>query len=360
MARLTDASVRSLPLPAHGQKAYRDDTLPGFAVRVSQGGTKTFALMVGKDRQLITIGRYPVISLQDARTEAKRLLAERTLGKHRPTRLSFTDALALFVAEKEQKNRTRTIDENKRLLTKYFPSVQKKAVADITTDDITRQLDKLRSTPGTALHAFWAMRLFMRWCVKRRYIQHSPIDGLDAPSPTKFRDRVLSDDELRAVWRATDDDTFGKIVRVLMTTGQRRGEIGALQADWIGENTITIPAHISKNRRQHTFPIGSLTKAIIQPANFSGWSKSKARLDKVANIAPWTLHDLRRSYATNLHALGIRTEVVEALLNHVSGVSRAGISGVYNRHRYEAEMREAVTTYEEWFTRTILPQKEEG
>ena len=165
--RLTDISVKALAPPEHGQKTYRDDTLAGFGVRVSQGGTKSFVLIHGAARQFTTIGRYPILGLAEARQEAKRILAERTLGKHRPARLVFADALDLFVAEKRQKNRARTIMENKRLLTKYFPAINRKHLEDVQADDITRQLDKLRTTPGTALHAFWALPPFLQWCYRQ-------------------------------------------------------------------------------------------------------------------------------------------------------------------------------------------------
>jgi integrase len=118
------------------------------------------------------------------------------------------------------------------------------------------------------------------------------------------------------------------------------------------------------------------TTAFLFPARggsgncFNGWSKGKAQLDKKIvdilspdinqkpiSFTPWTLHDLRRTYATNLQRLGIKLEVIEALLNHVSG-TRAGIVGVYQRHAYETEMREAVTTFDAWFSANILPNEE--
>ncbi len=377
--RLTDIQVRNLKAPEKGAHVYYDDALKGFGVRVSQAGTKAFVLATGKNRDRVTIGRYPNVSLHDARKEAQRLIGERASGTIKPpkARMIFSDALTLFVAEKSQKNRARTIDENKRILTKYFPKLQTKALSDITTDDITTTLDKLSETPGTSLHAFWSMRLFMRWCVKRRYIQHNPIEGLDAPAPTNRRDRVLSDDELRAVWKAADEMSypFGCVVKLLIITGARRSEIGTLSIGWLDfeKQTCTIPSEYSKNRKSHQFPIGTTAICILKfaiasahqnegtylfPAQgrtnscFSGWSKAKIQIDKLAKIEPWTLHDLRRTLATNWQRLGIRYEVIESYLNHISG-TKSGVAGTYQRHRYEAEMREAVTAYENWFTATI-------
>ena len=130
--RLTDISVRTLPVPPKGQRTYYDDTLTCFGCRVSQGGTRSFVVMHGTDRQVITIGRYPVITLSDARKEAKRILAERTLGKHRAKSISFDAALALFLAACKQKNRSRTVADYTRLLKRHF-AFGRRQLSDITT-----------------------------------------------------------------------------------------------------------------------------------------------------------------------------------------------------------------------------------
>jgi integrase len=343
---------------------------------VSQAGTKAFILATGKNRDRTTIGRYPIVSLQDARKEALQLIGDRAGGKLHRTRMPFEDAIPLFVAEKTQKNRARTIVENERILRKYFVSLHRTNLPDITTPDITRILDKLSDTPGSALHAFWTLRTFLRWCFKRGYFDRNPIERLDPPSRTVFRERVLTDDELCTVWQAADqtDHQFGAIVKLLILTGQRRSEIGSMQASYLTDNQICLPSEITKNRRTHTFPIASTAAAILSsnitpsttsifPAKgqfdqpFNGWSKAKAQLDQKAQIAPWTLHDLRRTYATGLQRLGVKLEVIEALLNHVSG-TRAGIIGVYQRHHYRDEMREAVERWESHL-RTILEARKD-
>src|SRR5581483_8151658 len=171
--------------------------------------------------------------------------------------MTFAEALTIYVAEKRQKVRASTIDENKRILDKYFADLHAKQLGDLTTDDITDITDALSKTPGTALHAFWSARTFLRWCVRRRYLPHSPIEGLEAPSRIVFRDRVLTDDELRQVLLAARGaGAFGKIVIALAYTGQRRDEIANLRREWIDTDalTITIPAEHTKNRREHTFP----------------------------------------------------------------------------------------------------------
>jgi len=174
------------------------------------------------------------------------------------------------------------------------------------------------------------------------------------------RSRVLTDDELRRVWVAIDEcGTFGAIVKLLILTGQRRGETAALQSSWIKIDAITLPKEITKNGREHTFPIGTMAASLLaerstsgglflarwRQTNFSGWSKSKAALDKLSGVSGWTLHDLRRTFATNLAALGTPIHVTERLLNHVSG-TQSGIVAVYQRHSYMPEMRKAVEAWE--------------
>src|ERR1700676_3050995 len=119
--RLTDISVRALPPPTKGQKTHWDDTLKNFGCRVSQGGTKSFVVQHGADRRLITIGRYPVITLAEARVEAKRILAELTLGRHRPRTARWDEALELYLAACAEKNRKRTVHAYTRLLNRHFP-----------------------------------------------------------------------------------------------------------------------------------------------------------------------------------------------------------------------------------------------
>lgn len=367
-AGFSDVYVRSLPRPEKGQRSYWDGKLRGFGVRVSQGGAKTFVL--NKNNSLITIGRFPILSLADARTEARRILAERTLGKVRPQSISFQATLALFLDEKQKARRARTHHDLKARLNRHFPF--KCQLAEITHDDIARRLSKI-PTAREHNHALRVGKTFFNWAVNRRYLTESPMRGFSMRS-AQSRARVLSDDELKRVWNAAEQcGTFGVIVKLLTLTGQRRGEIAALQPSWIARAsdasaagylwTITLPASITKNGREHTFPIGELAASMLQPAThassspflfpargraatpFNGWSKSKGALDQLSGVENWTLHDLRRTFASNLAALGVPLPVIEKLLNHVSGTF-AGIVAVYQRHNFMPEMRDAALKWE--------------
>ena len=105
---LTDIVVRNAQQPEQGQTTLWDKSLPGFGLRISQGGTRSWTVMLGVDRRLVTIGRYPVVTLAAARNEAKRILAEEVLGKRRAPNISFEKALEIFLAASEQRNRPRT------------------------------------------------------------------------------------------------------------------------------------------------------------------------------------------------------------------------------------------------------------
>ena len=380
--RLTDISIKALPPPAKGQVTYTDDTVPGFGVRVSQGGVKSFVVVYGRSRRRATLGRYPTISLQDARKAAKQLLAERALGKRDATPIDFEEALTLFLSTHFPTGypKPRTKAETKRLLDRHFLApLRHEKLADIQTEEISRIIDRLQGTPSEARHAFAAIRQFFNWAAGRGYVSRSPCERLRAPGQAVSRDRVLTNNELRRILARAraDDSTFTKIVQLLLFTGQRRDEIASLRPEWIDfkNRTITLPPQITKNKRQHTFPFGKLAGAVLKAAMtkmedekkdeekkekpkllfaargrntpFAGWSKAKPAFDSGCPISHWTLHDLRRTCATNLAALGVPVHVTEKLLNHVSGTT-SGIVAVYQRHTYLDEMREAIEAWEKF------------
>jgi integrase len=184
----------------------------------------------------------------------------------------------------------------------------------------------------------------------------------------RSRERVLSDAELAVVWRACREDSYGRIVKLLMLLGQRREEIGAMADQEIrlerDGGHWSIPGERTKNSRPHEVPLPSSAAAILREAPrvkgrkslfgegvgpFSGWSKARRALDaRIAatgtELAPWRLHDLRRTVATRMAELGIQPHVIEAVLNHVSG-SKAGVAGIYNRAAYGPEKRHALNLW---------------
>src|SRR5579864_1208756 len=367
---LTDIVVRNLTSESK-QRTYFDDNPRGFGLRVGPGGAKTFVVVCGAARERITIGRYPIITLAQARTEAKRILAERTLGAKRPRHIRFETALTEFGLQHcDRKNRPSTAKETKRVLQKYFlPPFRRNYLEEITDADIGKIIEGLSDTPSAANHAFTAARTFFRWVAKppRRYIPYSPMSGMSLPFAPVRRKRVLTDRELVAVWRTAEarTDDYGIIVRLLMLSGQRRNEIASLHSAYVEGDVVTLPEELSKNHQEHAYPLCSLARSLLPqregllfPAKARGtptnhWSECKEDFDKECPIAPWQLRDLRRTFATKLASLRVAPHIIERLLNHRLGTLQAGgeisaVAEVYNRHLYIDEMREAVEKWERY------------
>ncbi len=365
MHSLTDISIRALKPPVKGNTVLWDKSMPGFGVRCSQGGTKSFFLMYGTERARYQIGRVGIITLAEARDLARKFLAQRTLGKRENPTLKFEDAVAVFFESQAERIRPNTMRDYKRLLDTHFkPKLKGKPLTEIQTHQLTAIIDKLLPTKAECNYAFAVIRRFFRWAVSRRYLTHSPLEGIGLPTKTETRERVLSLPEIAEVWRKSGDTHFGRIIRLCIVTAQRRGELGAIRDEWINkaDRTITFPAAITKNRRAHTFPYPPTADPLLEgtgllfPARgkdtpFNGWSKSKLALDKkLQNVAPWTIHDLRRSTATHI-AQFTPPHIVERILNH----TQQGTAPIYNRHLYLEEMRHAMN---EWQNRldSILKQ----
>lgn len=371
---LTDLSIRNL-LPAPNRYEVFDKKTPGFAVRVSPKGVKTFVLLYrfSGRQQRLTLGRFPILSLKEARRLANDALNKaahgldpqkaKRLAQARTDLSSIIDSFAtIYCAEH---NRASTAQETLRLLrSRFVPLWGTRDVTSIAKEDVTRVLDRIlaNGTPSAANHALAALRKLFNWCVERGLIEVSPCASIPRPSPIKSRDRVLSDQDLAAIWNAaaTLGYPYQHIVHLLILTAQRRGEVVGLKWQEINfsELTWSMPGERTKNGIAHSIPLSSpvceLLKCIprIHPSllfpargndetTFSGFSKLKAELDVLSGVSDWTLHDLRRTAATGMARLGVAPHVVERLLNHVSG-SFGGVAGIYNRFQYAAEVRAAL------------------
>jgi integrase len=212
------------------------------------------------------------------------------------------------------------------------------------------------------------LRKMLSWAVERGIITASPAAGVGAPGGEETRDRVLAPGELAAVWRACDalGWPFGPLVQLLIVTAQRRDEMAHMA--WpdldLERRLWTLPRALTKADRVHEVPLAALALEIIQstpkigadgllfPANrhggparpVSGFSKAKARLDRLSGVTGWRLHDLRRTAASEMARLGHPPHVVAAILNHSPG-STQGITAIYNRHRYGDEKRQALAAW---------------
>jgi integrase len=255
-------------------------------------------------------------------------------------------------------------------------------LSTITKPQVHDLLDSIvdRGAPIAANRVHTQLNVMGRWAVERGIVTTNPFAGIKAPSSERgrARERVLSDVELRLVWKAAEAIgwPFGSIVKLLALTGARRDEVAQMEWREIDFDCAlwTLPAARSKNRREHAIPLSDAALEIlrslprIERSGFvftttngrvpvSGFNKAKDRFDDAIDelrtqpggeesepIEPWVFHDLRRTVATNLQKLGVRLEVTESVLNHVSG-SRAGIVGVYQKHDYATEKRQALDAW---------------
>jgi hypothetical protein len=210
---LTDATIRAAPVPAKGQKTIWDG-LKGFGIRLSQGGSKTFIVLIRSGRRR-TIGRYPAVSLSEARTEARRILAEKQLGKLRPARVSFDTALKEYLEDCEHRLRPRSLKNYREYLTAYFP-YGRRSLSEITTREIILALRPLSNSQRE--HAARIGRTFFTWCVHHSLLDVSPMQNMPPVALGKPRTRVLTEDELRAVYRTARAGTtpFHSLVALLV------------------------------------------------------------------------------------------------------------------------------------------------
>jgi integrase len=341
---------------------------------VTAGGGKSFLAQYrhAGEKRRIPLGSYSAISLADARNAVRAIMGDVAKGLDPASdrkRKAAHDALTIeaLVGQWERLNltdrRERYATEAVRALRYAFASQLKTPAAELSRSAVVRVLDSMANDGKTAMASRTAAygRACYQWAVKRGSLSTNPFHALPLAAATK-RERVLANDELRAIWRATErPGSFNAIVRMLMLTGQRREEVAGLTWEDVAADLSawTIPSVVAKNGVAHLVPLSTQAQTILRAAPraecgglvfpglrgpFNGFSKAKEVLDKASGVKNWRLHDLRRTMATGLQKLGVRLEVTEAVLNHVSG-SRAGIVGIYQRHDWVDEKRAALAAW---------------
>jgi integrase len=373
MAKLTAKTVETIK-PATARQEIPDTLLPGFYLVVQPSGARSFAVRYrhhGKPRKH-TLGSYPILDLKTARELGTKVLRAAAEGrdpaqeKQRERATIVKDVVAQFLVKHGQRCRPRTLAGYALLLKHYaLAPWGNRPIGSITRAEVRAVLDKIMAngTPILANRAHGAIGKLFGWAVEQEIIAASPVVGLKAPAVERSRDRILSDDELRTVWRAAEQigPPYGAIVQLLILTGQRRGEIAALTWDEIDlkKRLIGLSRERVKNNRSHEIPLSPQAAAIIEalprsherflfsplgrhPIN--GFARYKERFDRICAVTDWTLHDLRRSCASGMARLGVSLPVIEKVLNHTSG-SFAGIVAVYQRHDFAAEKRAALDAW---------------
>jgi integrase len=370
-----------------------DDEQRGLGLRVTLSGKSYLAqYTINGTKRRVPLGSCSAISLAAAREAVQAILgdvakgrdpaSERKEAKQKAKEKAAQEALTLgFLIDKWEEQhladkRPGYAAEATRALRFAFTKHLKAPAANLSPKAVKATLNAIadKGKKATARLTGAYGRACYGWGIGKDLLTENPFAGIKLDAVAS-RDRVLSDDELKAVWEATGGPgAYNAIVRMLILTGQRREEVAKMIHDEIATDlsSWTIPANRTKNRVAHIVPLSAQAQEIIKAAPrlakddaeekdddrpeyvfqgragaFNGFSKAKMTLDHDSGVTGWRLHDLRRTMATGLQRLGVRLEVTEAILNHVSG-SRAGIVGVYQRHEWADEKQAALNA---WGTR---------
>lgn len=374
----TQRVVDNLKLPSDStDHRIWDADMPSFGVRLRPSRTSYFVqYRIGRQQRRENLGDIRKLTLKDARKVAAQRFAKVELGvdpaaEKAATRnihhTKFGSAADRYLAVKNTVLTPQTWKATKRYLEVYWAPLRMRPINEITPRIVAPILASLSEQHGrtAAARARGVLSAFFAWAIKEQLAERNPTIGTNNPEDGILaRDRVLDDGEIRAIWNACLDDDFGRIVKLLLITACRRDEIGGLswvEIDFSAER-VNLPGGRTKSKRAHILPLPRLAVDILREVlpkedrvflfglsggSFSRWSWEKVKLDSrllaagVA-IAPWRLHDLRRTAATRMAELGVQPHVIEAVLNHSWG---SQVSRTYNRHAYEAEKREALSRW---------------
>lgn len=362
-----------------------DDGIKGFGAKITKSGAVSYILQFRMGGREASTRRYTIGSHGSpwtpatAREEAQRLflLIAQGIDPVEVEKQRRREAVDLAFSNYAERFERSCVGRGwKVLVARSFrihvkPVLGSKPLPKITRSDVVAVFDRMPDCQvANRRNVFAVLRRMFRWAVSRGDIDRSPMEGMETPPAVKARDRWLSDQELARIWEHAPKThhCFGPIVRLLIVTGQRREEVSSLSWEELEqhERMWTLPGDRAKNGEPNRVPLNELAVAVLDAVagkstwprrgkvfststggGFTGYHKGKEKLDRMVAedggdpIAPWRLHDLRRTLATGFQRLGVRFEVTEAVLNHVGG-SRAGVAGIYQRHDWKAEKREAL------------------
>lgn len=401
---LTDTKLRSLcTSPPAERIELKDGTISGLLLRAGPSGRPTWTLrytvngrggvtergkkLAGRKFYRITLGEYPALSLLKARAKAATMLADADNGINPIERLeSVATVKRGTVAELSEaflehhcRGRLRSADKAEWIMRDYVvPKFGDYAPKQVTRRDIINYLDDLKkraSKTATMDTRKW-LSVFFNWALEREYVDFNPVGGIRSPVKSKPRERVLSLEEARAVWKAAQAEPFpsGSLICLLMLTGARLREIGHTQLGWLDRANacIDIPGESYKTGDPTVIPLIPEALQIFEripkpprgPYLISSnggkrpvWTATPEALTRIREgaetelgrkIDRWTIHDLRRTAATHMARLGVDEIVVERVLGHRIG----GVKAVYNRYRYIEEKRAALKL---WAAELLTP-----
>jgi integrase len=348
------------------QTDYFDEATKGLALRVSRSGSKswTWHHTINGKRARLTFGSYPAISLGAARAKADEA---RALG---PEAIAKADSFQAICEECLRRSDIRTKAWRQGVLERaVYPVIGAKPIDDIRRSDVVRLLDQIEDQRGaaTADQALAIIRRVMNWHAARSDDFRSPIvRGMARTRPNeRARDRILTDDELRSIWKASEGMPFGSYVRFLLLTAARRTEASGMEWAEIVSGDWTLPATRNKTNQDLVRPLSKAALSTLPERNgrwvfvnsigtgpLADFVRPKAALDEASGVTGWTLHDLRRTARSLMSRAGVPSDHAERCLGHVIG----GVRGTYDRHEYYDEKRKAFEALASLVARIVDPK----
>jgi integrase len=386
IVKITQLAAERLAVPKAGRVEYFDTALPSFGLRVSSTGHRAWILLYRVNGRLrrFTIGsfaRWPEVA--KARARAREILHRVERGedpgadKPAARQPDTVRAVAALFIEKHAKVKNRSWRDTDRIFKRHvLPQWGDRDVTTITRRDVIELLERIadRGTPIAANRTLAAIRKMFAWAMERDVLTTSPVVGVKAPAVERIRERTLTDDEIVRLWHAAGDlgGRAGAFIRMLLITGQRRAETAQMRwadVDLTGAIWV-IPADRAKNGKAHAVPLSipalDVLRAVPRLNEYvfagragrpiAGYSKLKTKLDALAGVRDWHLHDARRTCATGLARLGVPAVTIGAVLNH----ARVGVTGrVYDRHDYLPEARHALDAWGAKVESLVRPHAED-
>jgi integrase len=391
--RLTPAwAAKATTEPNAQRTTYWDVAMPGFGLMVTANGHKSYVVQyraAGRSRRMHLKDE---LTLTAARKEAKAILGAVARGGdplavRRRAQRAKSDTLKAIFEEylAREGSRLRTIGERRASLRRHvLPKLGDRQIGDITRTDIVRLLDRIADKSGAPMadHVLAYLRRVMTWHASRSDDFRSPIvRGMARTRPSqRRRQRVLFDDELKAVWRVAEasQSAFGHLVQFLLLTATRRTEAAGMRRSEVAGDEWIIPQERYKTGFELVIPLSRAAQAVLAAVPrigksglvfttdgkrpLAGFSKFKRAFDiKVlaelhkqnseAELPRWTLHDLRRTARSLMSRAGVPSDHAERCLGHVL----PGVRGTYDRHEYLAEKRRAFDTLAVLIERIVSP-----
>jgi integrase len=379
--RLTPAFVLKARSPEKGDRIiYWDPDPRGFGLMVTAAGRKSYVVQYrahGRSR------RYTLksgLSLSAARKEATKLVGDIARGgdpvdkrrSDKATAEKMLRSIAEHYFQREGEKLRSYAVRRARFENHVFPTLGSRQIGSIRRSEIVSLLDKIEDTSGpqAAQSVLRDLSRLFNWHAGREDDFKSPIIRGMSRTKAVSRDRILSDDELRAIWRAAEASTgpFGRFVQLCLLTAARRTECAEMARAELGGNIWVIPGARMKSKIEHVIPLSGAAMAILADIPVTGrwvftsdgrhpirgFTKYKAAFDRQCGVTGWRLHDLRRTARSLLSRAGVDADIAERCLAHTIG----GVRQIYDRHEYLDEKRCAFEALAKLLDRIINPPAE--